>query len=207
VGTTHTVRYNTEYSTHFSHSVIILYSIVNSHSHILWWQFVIFTPSTGCSLWGAKWILRTLPGLESFTVTRISPIVKNSFIPDRKQKYQQNALLGISIFSFLEIFSWKSVVNFTTDKTAVTTLNKFRYFQRSSQLFREITRRSFVIIPWSSTLKLLASGVSSSTKHIDLNEGAVLVGYVSWNARGWAQRKQVYMKYGILLTALNLQTC
>jgi len=51
---------------------------------------------------------------------------------------------------------------------AVTPLNNVRQFERSSQQLRDITCRSFVGIPWPSTLYCVTRGVFSSTKHIGM---------------------------------------
>jgi len=49
--------------------------------------------------------------------------------------------------------------------TAVTAWNKFVNFERRSQVFSEIKRKSFVRIPWLYTLYCVTLGVFSRKKH------------------------------------------
>jgi hypothetical protein len=50
--------------------------------------------------------------------------------------------------------------------TAVTTLNKFGQFERMSQMFTDITCKSFAWIPWPCTFHWEIRGLFISTKHM-----------------------------------------
>ena len=93
----------------------------------------------------------------------------NSLIPDRKQQYQQNELLGFldCSVSYKSDHTERQSIS-TTDMTVVMPLNKVIHCARSSQLLSDITCGSTVYTPWPSTLYCMTRGVFSSTIQIGM---------------------------------------
>jgi len=70
------------------------------------------------------------------------------------------------LFIFVEILSYSLAVAKHYKYVGSYALRYYQTVERNSQLLRDITCRSFVCIPWPSTLYCVPRGVFSSTNHI-----------------------------------------
>jgi len=99
-------------TTHFFMSLIFNYSTINSLWHMLRLETVVFTPSTGYSLWGANWMSGRLASLQIVNVTRTSSIVITPWYQTGINNTNKTHCWGFRLLSFLEILSEVTTVTF-----------------------------------------------------------------------------------------------